>query len=274
MITITSNNSNTRSGKTGGAGLIMAFILVVSSLPLMNTYASDNRDAIKSTPVNYDTYLEFLGTGLFLSVDGGIFLDGLIDGDGMHWQRQIMRRTDEQIEEERQAAINYFQTRYGVQIEGNDSIYFTGFEVDSRSDFRVYTFSGRDVPPEGWDMRIGGWGFFVFDPDGLTLGGEFQGQHVPRGAGVLFGDYNILADASKEIIIHYEMSQPLILNQFGGAVLEFDISSDEFGEGVSEGSRSTTVPDPSNPLLIQQDVKVVFSFPADGIIKSNPRHDD
>lgn len=271
MKTIVRDNYIMPIWKAGCRGLMATASLIMLSLTATNTYAVDKHGPIKSSPVTYETYLEFIGTGQFLSVDGGIFVDGLFDGDGMHWQKTIMQRTNEQIEERRLAAIEYFEVRYGIQIEGNDSVYFTGFEVDPRSHFRVYTFSGRDVPPEGWSMRLGGWGVFVFDPDGIPLGGEFEGQHAPSGAGILFGDYNILTDSSEEIIIHYEMSQPLILNQFGGAVLEFDIFSDEFGEGVSGGSRSTTVPDPSNPRLIQQDVKVVFSFPGNGIVRKHNR---
>lgn len=119
-------------------------------------------------------------------------------------------RSDAEIEQDRANAIEFFQQRFGIDVVDNENVMFTSFTFDPRNEYRAYVVAGRDVPPEGWVVRDGGWSVAVTNPDGLTLGGEYEGVQVPQGSMMVFGDYNIDVPGEDPIIIHYQSGGPII----------------------------------------------------------------
>lgn len=213
------------------------------------------------TPEGYEQYLVFLGNGVWRSPDGSNFVDGLIEGDGMNFQRKVMGRSDEEIEEQRQLAIDFFLQRFGLDVVNDtENLYFTGLEVDPRNRMRAYTISGVHVPRRGWKVRDGGWGVFVINPEGVTLGGEFEGMHIPVNSGMVYGEYNIRVPFKENIVIQYESDFPFIADQFGAGAIRCKLFSEDFGEGLAGGIVNPVFLDDN--FLIQQDIRNILTFPA------------
>jgi hypothetical protein len=93
-------------------------------------------------------------------------------------------------------------------------------------------------------VRDGGFVAAVVADGGVTLGGQFQGVHVPKGTSAVFGDYNILVSDSdgsgrgkqREIILHYRSGDPLITDQFGVLAFRCGLVNSETDLGVTESS--------------------------------------
>jgi hypothetical protein len=186
-------------------------------------------------PDGYNGLLVFMATGS-IPVADGFFLDGAI------FQEQIMKRTPSQIAQNRADALAYFETRFGVaDADANPDVIFFGFYVDPRIKYRAYVISGRRVPAEGYQVHDGGWIALVTNPNGLTLGGDFVGRHVPVNTIFSFGDYNIEVtkpgngNKPPPIIIHFRCNNPLIPTFNGGEAFDCDLVSDEFGSGLAQG---------------------------------------
>ena len=217
----------------------------------------DNNEAPE--PEGYGQTLVFVGNGIWRSVDGGSFVDGLIEGDGMNFQKNIMGRTDEEIEENRQLALEFFERRFGLDAENDtENLYFSGLEIDPRNNMRVYTISGVDVPAHGWVVRDGGWIVTVTNPEGVTLGGELEGTFAPVGTAMVYGEYNIKVPFKENIIIHYESDFPFMADQFGSLAIRCRLFSEDFGEGITGGLANPVFLDDN--FLMQQDIRNILTF--------------
>jgi hypothetical protein len=179
----------------------------------------------------------------------------------MNFQRKVMGRSDEEIEEQRQLAIDFFKQRFGLDVVNDtENLYFTGFEIDPRNEMRAYTISGVHVPRRGWKVRDGGWGVFVINPEGVTLGGEFEGMHIPVNSGMVYGEYNIEVPFKENIVIHFESDLPYIPDQFGAGAIRCKLFSEDFGEGLAGGLVNPVFLDDN--FLMQQDIRNILTFPA------------
>lgn len=258
--------------------LILAMLIasvVISPLAL----AKNNKKT--PTPDVFDKYLVFMATGVVKdSPDISGFIGGMEGGDGLHFQREIMKRTEQEIKQNRMDAIEFFYTRYGVDVVNDPRITFNGFELSPQAAYRAYTISGEAVSDEGWEVRDGGWIMVVNDPNGITLGGEFAGVHVPQLTIMSYGDYNIKKkkkrdhhkkydddydNEEEEIIIHYRAGGPIIVDQRTGSFGFFcEISSDKYGTGLATGT-STMIPiriDETTGLMdIKFNTRNVITFP-------------
>ncbi len=102
----------------------------------------------------------------------------------------------------------------------------------------------------------------VIDPNGLTLGGDFIGVHVPQGTVVAFGDYRLESKCGHKVkIISYRSAAPFIPLFDGSYKVHFDIHSHRYGDGV--GLASIT------PMLLTDgrvvaNIRNVLTFPGDG----------
>src|SRR5215213_5999785 len=79
----------------------------------------------------------------------------------------------------------------------HEGVMFESFMSDPHNEYRAYVISGQEVPPENWVVRDGGRMVTVTDPEGITLGGEYEGMIVSVDTVLVFGDYNIETVASQ-----------------------------------------------------------------------------
>jgi hypothetical protein len=189
-----------------------------------------------SRPDNLIKAMTFISTRPFNSVDGTFFLDGLFGGNGMDFFKNTLGLTDQQIEVKRNSAIAFFAQRFGIDVN-DPRVYFTGFQVDPATDYRVMMMTGEENNPDkGYPIIEGGFIVAVMDPAGLDLGGEFAGTHVP--AGTVFaagGTYVIKRGGHREdIVINFQSRGP---NQpvGTGLVVNCEVEYPEWGKGLGWG---------------------------------------
>lgn len=121
------------------------------------------------TPDGYNGYLVYIANGIFSPTDNG----ALFGEDAITvFHKGIMRRTDAEVEANRQAAIAFYAHRFGLMVENNPDLFFSAFFAGSRINYRAYTVAGMKVPSAGWPVRDGGWLVSVLNPNGITLGGN------------------------------------------------------------------------------------------------------
>ncbi|MDQ3549844.1 MAG: hypothetical protein M3439_13610, partial [Chloroflexota bacterium] len=218
------------------------------------------------TPDGFNKYLVYMAAGQYDPADPAYDAP-----DGMFFQREIMGQSDAEISQNRQDAIDFFIERFSIDAVSDSGIMFGSFMFDPRNQYRAYTISGESVPSAGWVIHDGGWALSVTNPAGVTLGGEFAGQHVPQGTMMVFGDYNIdrlgpgnsagRSTHAEPIIIHYQSGEPIIPNASGAIMFRCELISDEFGHGLAQGiSAPQTLPDGS----VQANVRNVLTFPGLG----------
>ncbi|MGE0600598.1 MAG: hypothetical protein AB7P41_14260 [Dehalococcoidia bacterium] len=222
-----------RTRTIGLAGLI---ILVVTLALASGSWAGATRQNGAPTPVGFDRYLVYMANGVF-DPDAE---PALLPGEIFH--REIMGRSPDEMAEQEALAREFFQQRFGLNLE-DGSVIVESFTFNPVHNYRAYTIAGESVPAEGWIVRDGGFRAEVVAEDGVTLGGEFAGTHVPQGTSVVFGDYNILvtspgrsgeARGEREIVLHYRSSDPLIPDQFGVMHFTCGLVDSETDLGVTE----------------------------------------
>ena len=166
------------------------------------------------TPDGFQKYLVYMAAGQYDPNDPNYTAP-----DGMFFQKEIMGRDDAEIEAHRQAAIAFFNQRFGIDVLSHPGVTFGAFMFDPRNEYRAYTVSEMMVPSAGWVVRDGGWRMAVTDPNGITLGGEFAGLHVPVNSVAVFGEYNIAVTGPGKsgdnpkldpIIIHYQSGSMIV----------------------------------------------------------------
>lgn len=251
------------SGLTGIA--ILSVSLVVAGVSQVGAGGASGAP----TPVGFDRYLVYMANGVFDPEEEPNFLPGEI------FQQEIMGRTPAEVAEQEALAREFFDGRFGL-IEEEGVVEFNSFTFNPANNYRAYTVSGERVPAEGWVVRDGGFSAVVVAEDGVTLGGEFAGTHVPQGTMVVFGDYNILVTGpgrsgehrdQREIILHYRSGDPLIVDRFGvmhftcGLVdseTDLGISADDW-DGMAQGV--VRPPEPQADGTVKVSIRNVLTFP-------------
>ena len=210
------------------------------------------------TPTGYDKYITLMANGVYKSVDGSILVDGLFEGDGLKFQKYVMGRNNAEIEAWKQRALDFFMERFGVDPIDNEDFYFTGYQIDPKLDYRAFTISDESVPSSGWEVFDGGYVALVTNPDGITLGGEYEGVHVPSGAQLVFGEYKIVSDDywKKPIYLRYQSVQPVI-----GGLIRCEFFSPKYGRGLGGGVNDSRVDEDG---VVHGQVNVVVTFSAHG----------
>lgn len=232
-------------------------------------------------PIGFDQMLVYFGTGLMdYSIDEPrIGHTGCTYGTFCHnlyFQTEIMHRSPAEIAALEQSAKDFFAARFGINVDDYVTaglIDFFPWTLHPDLDYRTYIARGPFAPglyppAEGWEIRDGGWAAAVSNPDGLVLGGEFDGQWVPMGAMVLKGNYNILATDTKgrpkkEIVIDYRSVLPIIPRDDGSFLFRCelnarDIPGDSWDEGFVFGHMANT---PLPDGRVKGNGRNVVSFP-------------
>lgn len=215
-------------------------------------------DAPQALPVGYDGYLVFAANGSWNVFEPHPTVPGCgvqpLICDGQYFHEQIMKRTADEIAAKRQEAIEHYKEKFGIDVNdpaNEGRVELLSFMVDPRWNYRVYSWGGRPVPPEGYQVRDGGFLLRITDPDGYTLGGEREGVHVPANARALVGDYNILVERPsrrpgttsgaadhrprEEVVISYRADTFMTPNQFGDIAFSCQLSDDGFASGETTG---------------------------------------
>ncbi len=212
-----------------------------------------------ATPTDFDKLLLFLSSTPFTPVDGGFMVDGLFGGTGMHFQTAVLQRTDAEIAQNRAEAIAFFQSRFGLDVS-DSRVHFTGFEILPDLEYRAVVVSNERVPVEGWTVHDGGWIAVVMDPQGLDLGGEFAGTHVPAGTMVVFGNYKV-DRLPTSFILSYRARKPIVPQSDGAFQVSCEVHSDEFGDGQAIGSVLPIIL-PNGQMMVN--TRNVITFPPFG----------
>ncbi|HEY3078727.1 MAG TPA: hypothetical protein VGM69_02355 [Chloroflexota bacterium] len=193
---------------------------------------------VHPVPAGFDRYLVYMANGVFDPATTPDLLPGDI------FQKEVMRRSPKQIAQQEALARRFFEQRFGLNLT-DGTVSFGSFTFNPANNYRAYTIAGEAVPSEGWVVRDGGFMATVVAEGGVALGGQFAGVHVPNGASVVFGDYNILVGEpdgrakpgrQREIVLHYRSGDPLITDQFGVLAFRCGLVNAETDLGVTESS--------------------------------------
>lgn len=259
---------NKRNGVIGGLTAVAGLIVLIASISLASgSSAGAQGRSTAPVPMDFDRYLVYMANGVFDPSEEPQFQDGDI------FQKEIMGRSDAEVAEQEALAREFFEGRFGLNFE-DGTVSFESFTFNPAHNYRAYTTSDEFVPGQGWVVRDGGFMAAVVAEDGVTLGGEFDGVHVPQGTSFVFGDYNILdpgpgkSGKEREIILHYRSGDPLIPDEFGvmhftcGLVesdTELGISEDDWA-GMAQGV--VRPPEPQGDGTVKVSIRNVLTFPA------------
>lgn len=244
--------------------MMLLFGLVSGSMAF-----AQSDDAGVPAPTGFNHMLVYMADGVYDPNDADYTAP-----DGDYFLQEVMGRSETEIADHRQAAIDFFQERFGVDVVNDERVEFTSFMVDPRNEYRLYVKANTDVPSEGWVVRDGGWRMSVTDPEGITLGGEFDGVQVPQGSFGVFGEYNIdvasgsdspFAVQPQEIIIHYQ-SGSLIEPGSDGIMFRCELFYGDYDDvdaprGLAQG---ISAPQTTEDGLTQANIRNVLTFPGLG----------
>lgn len=218
-------------------------------------------------PAGYEEMLVYMANAL-------VPLDEVVPVDGEKFQREIMHRDDDEVEQFRLEALDYFRERYGVVDADKDPRFLFGsYQVEPFANYRAYHIASENVPAEGWEVRDGGWQLRVIDPAGYTWeAGEFAGQFATPGTYVLYGDYNIqtddcegrkACDDPREITMHYRSRCPIAVDGITiPEVVTFKFScevfSERWGQGLGQGISQPDITEGGS--MFQYNAREVITF--------------
>ena len=181
------------------------------------------------------------------------------------FQEDIMGRSPEEALADRNAGIEFFEERFGLEFPEADldSLYES---VDSTGDidatlnptmlspgtgYTAYVISGRSMPNNHGDghtntdpevtgkVRDGGWWATLNEE--AAFGGDYAGiddREFPENSIVLWGDYDIrMGDQEDPIVIHYDSDHPVVPGDETPAPRAFNcrIEHEKWGEGAVRG---------------------------------------
>ncbi len=133
--------------------------------------------------------------------------------------------------------------------------------------YRAYTVGGRQVPPQGYPVREGALLVLVINPDGITLGGDFEGVHVPANSSIAAGFYNIEVinnsgePTGEELVISFRSAEPLPpVGPEEKFLFICEAESDTFGSGLAQGITNPQVIHEDDNAIVQSNVRTVITF--------------
>ncbi|WP_133719085.1 hypothetical protein [Methylocaldum gracile] len=228
-------------------------------------------------PEGYDSYFVYIANGLFdpsqPSPDPNVTnCDPMTNlCDGYYYQHEIIGRTDEEITQREQQAKDYFRDRFGVDVDdpaNQGRIFFKMFQMDPRINLHIIAAAGEKLPPEGWNVRDGGWIAMIMDPNGFDLGGELgAGQHVPMGTFFVFAEYSIQVTDQhshknrKPIVLQVHSVRPQIPGSQG---FQCELIHKDHGLGLVQGwAEAIMRPDG----LTKMNITGVLTFPGLGNVE-------
>ena len=231
---------------------------------------------LQPTPAPFQHFLVYSAQGSYDPLEGP-FPEGCspedplitsgfcTDTEERFFHKKIMGFSEEESNDEERKAKGFFLQRFGLDAETlleQGRATFTRIRFDPRQDFRAFVFSGECVSSEGYKWRNGGFLLSIIDPEGVELGGEFDGQKAPEGSGVLFGMYNILITGpyAREEIIRYRSLMPTATSR-GITTVNCELHHPAWGEGLLQGLISSRM---QGDGKLQAATRSVLTFPPFG----------
>ena len=220
-----------------------------------------------------DTFRVFMATGKLDNAEqpDPPFVDcfnGFCDGD--YFQRVVMGRSDAEIVALEELAKDFFLERFGIDVDdpaNEDRIDFLNWMLDPRANYRNYVAGQRRVPPEGWFLFDGGWVIIVTDPNGYTLGGEWDGFHVGPDTLLFFGNYHILetnklGQVVNRVNIFYRSAGPLDFDIRGEGSFRHELSLDgqDFPTGSQGVAQGLSAIYQVSPTAVKYNIRNVLTF--------------
>ncbi|AOY79248.1 MAG: hypothetical protein F6K63_14770 [Moorea sp. SIO1G6] len=220
-----------------------------------------------------DNFLVLMGTGV---VDnnkqpGKPFINcsnGFCDAD--YFQKVVMKRSNAEIKKLEQLAKDFYYQRFGIDVDdpaNSGRIIFRQWLLDPRANYRAYVAAGQQVPPEGWFFYDGGWVVQVIDPEGYTLGGEWNGFHTEPNTLIFFGNYQFLkTNRSGKVVnrfnIFYRAGGPMNFDTRGEASFRCELSLDgqDFPTGVQGQAQGITSLTPISDHEVKFNIRNVITF--------------
>lgn len=219
-----------------------------------------NRTLVPPNLGGFDKVLLYLADG-----DPDQDWDGVARAE--RYQREIMDRDTDEIIEDRNAAVDFYEERFGLDFpEANEDNLFSSVEsrsgidatldplmLDPNVGYTAYVISGRGMPnihSEGTTntdatgkVRDGGWMANIREAG--TLGGTYGEEgpsDVEEGALLAFGDHNIrMGDDEDPLVIHYESEHPIPQPDRVPVAFNCDLFHEEWGEGQVHGTMGGTL---------------------------------
>ena len=185
-------------------------------------------------PLGKAKYIVYLADGVLDPAEA-------VQPRGDYFQREIMKRTPEQIAQNKAEAVAFFRERFGLDFSSGDSIpgaTLIASLYSPKMNYRAYTVSGESVPSTGWEVHDGGW-LVMVGAGGTTLHGTWggpEGKAVPEATTIPFGDYHIAVEGSDgsprdPIVFHYQAIAPVPLRSGANPLFACELYSPEFGNG-------------------------------------------
>ena len=235
-------------------------------------YYSSKSCTLQSTPAPFQHFLVYSAQGAYKPLEGPfpegcspkdpLVPSGFCNDTERVFHKKIMGFSEEEIRAEETRAQEFYMERFGLdakKLSEQERAVFVPFRLDPRRDYRAFVFSGECVPNEGYEIRDGGFLLSITDPEGVDLGGEFEGQKAATNSTMLFGMYNILltVPTAKEEVIRYMSLDPAVASG-GIRTVNCELQHSAWGEGLLQGTVSNRM---KGTGQVQAVIRGVLTFP-------------
>ena len=233
---------------------IMALVLGVFSFSVSFAQTA-------AMPHGYDGYMVFMANGVTDPNEPLNFVTDSFFKDVMGWNQEEL---DQYITEE----LSRIETKYGIPDPAtNPDVSVLTVRTNEAINYRAYTIGGRRVHQNGYPIREGAILVLVTNPDGITLGGDFEGVHLEAGGSIAAGFYNIQVTGrdgkptGRKMIVGFRSAAPLppivALSTFPFVC---EAESEEFGVGLAQGINNAQLIGEGVDTMLQSSVRTVLTF--------------
>ncbi|MEN0060560.1 MAG: hypothetical protein AAGA48_00345 [Myxococcota bacterium] len=151
---------------------------------------------------------------------------------------EAMFEADDRLDLEtvRAEAQTYMTSEFGFDLDealATGRVMWIESRVDPRADYRVFALPDREVSAEGWRIDDAAFSAVVVDPNGLPLGGVYEGMVQPPGVLGTYGYYRLHADEGEPLLIQYESDGPGTVDALGRGLFHCRLSSEVLGTGLA-----------------------------------------
>ena len=199
------------------------------ALTLLASCDEGTEDKASATPDSYSALLIYVADGVWNPADAAA-----AEATLERAQREVWGLSDEQIAAYELETKGFFVERFGLDLDdpaNAERLQLIPFGCDPRIAYRVVTMAGRSVPAEGWPLCDAGYLLTVIAPEGVELGGDFEGRLAPSGSTFAYGRYYIDAGAEQDMRIDFRSITPYLADPFGVSAIRCEVDSAELGSG-------------------------------------------
>jgi hypothetical protein len=242
--------------------LIVVFVATGASVAVHQQWPFDNR-------VNWnqpDSVAVFMANGVFDPGDTEYVAPTAEDFD-----REIMQRDDDEIEQRRQEAVDYFLERFGVDFSDADiaqdgAIILLHVYQDPRWNYRCYKLPCRYVPRSGYVVHDAQYVMAVVAPNATFYGswGGEEGTEVPGGSVAVNGEYLIQGSrrfrpgSRRNMHIRFVSVSPIFNAASGDIKFDCLLTDSPWGLGAAIGRQESNV---LSDGTVQIAIQNVLQFP-------------